>query len=104
VTYFRVMLGGVGIDIPSEEDGPSIVGFFTTRLVRAATTVEAEKKAKDIVLNEWSLDQYAEANRGSLPGLSVETIDKCTLLESLRFKNKGYSFYMAEEEQTEKTV
>jgi hypothetical protein len=105
VAFFRVVLDGTGTDIPAEENGPSIIGFFTTRLVRAATTIEAEKKAKGMVLNEWSSGRYAKANKGSLPVVSVESVEKSNLLESLRFKNKGYSFYMEEQkEETNKTV
>jgi hypothetical protein len=97
MAYFRVMLSGTGIDIPSEDNSPSIIGFFTTRLIRAATVTQAQKKAKEMVLNEWASGCYAKANRGSLPVLSVESIDKSNIMESLRFKNKGYSFYMTEE-------
>lgn len=99
--YFRVMLDGKGIDVPVEAGGPSIIGFITTRLVRAATVAEAEKKAKDMILSEWSSSIYASVNRGSLPVLSVEAVYQSSFWDSLRFRNKGYSFYAQEDgEQT----
>lgn len=59
MAYFRVMLGGTGIDVPSEENESSIIGFFTTRFVRGGTVREAERKAKDMVLSEWLSGEYA---------------------------------------------
>jgi hypothetical protein len=100
VGYFRIMLGGTGIDIPSDEkNGPPIIGFFTARLVMAATAAEAEKRAKDMVLSEWSSGEYARANKGSMPILTVESVQESSLSEKLRSKNKGYSFYMQEDKE-----
>ncbi len=88
------MLEGTGLDIPSAEDKPSIVGFFTTRLVRASTTEEAEEKVKTMILTEWTSGEYARANKGSLPSLTASSIEKTTFIESLKSKYLGYSFYL----------
>ncbi len=80
------MLEGNGIDIPSEENEPSITGFFTTRLVQATTTEEAEEKAKTMILTEWTSGEYARANKGSLPSPTVSSIEKTTFIESLKSK------------------
>lgn len=95
--YFKVMLEGNGIDIPSEENEHSITGFFTTRLVRAATTEEAEEKAKTMILTEWASGEYARANKGSLPSLTVSSMEKTTFIKSFKSKYSGYSFYLHDE-------
>lgn len=95
--YFKVMLEGKGIDIPSEENKPSITGFFTTRLVRASTTEEAEEKAKTVILAEWTSGEYARANKGRLPSLTVSSLEKTSFIESLKSKYSGYSFYLHDE-------
>jgi len=59
MAFFRVMLGETRIDIPSKENESSIIGFFTARFVRAVTVIEAERKAKDMVLSEWLSVEYA---------------------------------------------
>jgi len=95
--YFKVMLEGKGIDIPSEENGPPITGFFTTRLVRASTIEEAEEKAKTMILTEWASGDYARANKGSFPSLTVSSMEKTSFIESLKSKYSGYSFYLHDE-------
>lgn len=97
--YFKVMLEGNGIDIPSEENGPSIAGFFTTRLVRASTTEEAEEKAKKIILTEWTSGEYARTNKGLLPNLTLSSVEKATLIECLKSTYSGYSFYLHDDQQ-----
>jgi hypothetical protein len=99
--YFRVMIEGEGIDVPSENNGPSIIGFFTTRIVEASTAEAAESKAKNMILAEWSTGTYAETNRSSLPTMVVESVIETGFLESVKFKNEGYTFYTkADEAQT----
>ena len=61
MVFFRVMLGETRIDIPSKENESSIIGFFTARFVRAVTVIEAERKAKDMVLSEWLSGEYARS-------------------------------------------
>lgn len=95
--HFKVILSGRGIDLPFE--GDSVVGFFTTRLVRAADMASAESLAKELVLSEWCLGgTYAQANRGSLPALSVEqSLPVGWLAGALRRKPSGYTFYCQED-------
>jgi hypothetical protein len=91
--YFSVMLHGEEINIPSEDGEDAIIGFYTTRLVKAETRQEAEIKAKEMITKEWSTGPYAMSNKGSLPKLRIETITDKTFFDSLRVKNKGYAFY-----------
>jgi hypothetical protein len=91
--YFSVMLHGEGINIPAENGEDAVIGFYTTRLVKAETRQEAEIKAKEMIIKEWSSGPCALSNKGSLPKLRIETITDKTFFASLRVKNKGYTFY-----------
>ena len=96
MTHFQFLLSGRGIDLPFA--GESVVGFFTTRLIRAADLASAESLAKELVLSEWrSGGTYAQANRCSLPVLSVEqSIPVGWLAGVFGRKPSGYTFYCHE--------
>ena len=96
--YFKVILSGRGIHYLFE--GSSVVGFFTTRLVRAASAAQAESFAKELVSSEWrDRGPYAAANRGSGPVLTVEQSFQVGVLAGLLGrKSSGYSFYRQEDE------
>lgn len=81
--YFKVMIEGEGVIIQSENNEPSITGFFTTRLIRAVGAAEAGNEAKNMILSEWSSGLYAKANKGSLPILTVTSIDASSFIKSL---------------------
>ncbi len=95
--HFKVIISGRGIDYPFE--GSSVVGFVTTRLVRAPSLAQAEILAKDLVTSEWRDDGlYASANRGSVPTLAVEqSFQVGALAGLLGRKPSGYSFYRHED-------
>jgi hypothetical protein len=95
--HFKVILSGRGIYYPF--DGSSVVGFFTTRLVRAASAAQAESFAKELVSREWrNGGPYAAANRGSGPVLTVEQSFQVGVLAGfLGGKPSGYSFYRQED-------
>ncbi len=95
--YFSVMMQGQGIKIISADGSDPIVGFFTTRMVQASSSVEAERKAKEMVTGEWTSGIYAKANKGTLPNVIIESVSQTTLPKYLKFKNKGYSFYCRED-------
>lgn len=97
MSYFKVILSGRGIDLPF--DGASVVGFFTTKVVRAADLRAAEAHAIELVLSEWRPGgTYAATNRGSLPALAVEQSFPLGLLAGIvGGKPSGYSFYRHED-------
>lgn len=97
MSYFKVILSGRGIDLPF--DGASVVGFFTTRVVRAADLPAAESQAMELILSEWrSGGTYADVNRGSLPALAVERSFSISLLTGIFGRRpSGYSFYRRED-------
>jgi len=91
--HYLVMMQGTGIEVPNLERGRPIIGFFTTRLVSAATSSEAESKAKSMVVADWTSGKYAESNKGSVPSLTIESVQACSFLKRLTFKNGGHAFY-----------
>jgi hypothetical protein len=94
--YFSVTMEGKGINIKQDDESQSIIGFFTTRIVRAVSSEDAENKAKDMITAEWSSGNYAAMNKGILPTLAVESVSQKTMIEYLIFKNSGYTFYSSE--------
>ena len=95
--YFRVMMHGMGIRIPDQDGSDPIVGFFTTRLVRAVSTEAAGHKAEAMLLAEWKSPPYVDSNKGDTPRITIEQVNETGFLDSLRFKNTGHTFYTEED-------
>jgi len=95
--YFKVILSGRGIDRSVYED--RVVGFFTTRLVKASDLASAESEAQELVLSEWRPGgEYSSSNSGSLPVLTVEQSFPIGLLTGIFGRRpRGYSFYRHED-------
>ena len=93
--FFRVMLSGTGISIPSEDGSAPVVGFYTTRDVYASNVEQATTKATDLVLKHWLPGgSYATVNQGAVPTITLDKSWRVTLLFGL-FGRKpyGYVFY-----------
>ena len=94
--YFRVQLHGTGICIDGVGGAPPIVGFYTTRIVRAESQEDAVEVAAQAVTTQWITGAgYAKNNRGTPPMLSVEWVRNDTFLGSLLFRGVGHTFYPA---------
>ena len=95
--YFKVILSGRGIDRSVYEG--RVVGFFTTRLVKASDLASAESEAQELVLSEWRPGgEYSSSNSGSLPVLTVEQSFPIGLLTGIFGRRpRGYSFYRHED-------
>jgi hypothetical protein len=91
--YFRVMLHGEGVLIPDETPGKAIVGFYATRIVRAAGEAHAERTACAMVQAQWLAPGYKSNNIGGPPRLYTEFVERTTFLAWLRFRNTGHTFY-----------
>jgi hypothetical protein len=91
--FYRVMLHGSGIRIPGEKSGQEIIGFYTTRLVRAPSEETAVIKARAKVEAQWSEGRYAHSNEGSIPDLSTEWVRRTSFLDLFFFKATGHVFY-----------
>jgi hypothetical protein len=96
MAYYQVMLRGEGISVPAEDGAPPIIGFYTTRIVRASSADGAIAAAQQLVLAEWTTGSYAVANRGALPRLSVESVGVSGFLAWVTMKNRGCTFYAAD--------
>ena len=93
---YSVIVAGTGIKVPSAPD--PIIGFVTTRRVRAVNEDMAAKAAKELLLQEWQTSEYKTTNIGSEPMLEIEEVRKLNLFEKIfsRAPTKGYSFYTRE--------
>ncbi|HEY1706721.1 MAG TPA: hypothetical protein VGG10_00540 [Rhizomicrobium sp.] len=109
MAYFHVILDGSGICIPldadtehhfgfadpEEKDRP-IIGFFTSRTVRASNREDAIEAAKSLVLKQWSKPPLVKLNKGALPELIADQVIQISLTRYLRESlkpNQGYTFY-----------
>src|SRR5437867_258919 len=93
--YYRVMLHASGIRVPVAGSVRPIIGFYTTRLVRAASEAQAAHKATENVSAQWATPEYSQTNLGGPPELIVESVSRATFLDSLRFRGTGHSFYVS---------
>jgi hypothetical protein len=96
--FFRILLCGTGIELPMAEDQLPAIGFYTTRIVKAATASSAEQLAKELILSEWVPGgAYASANKGSTPALVVENVEPISALTGVLKRNlSGYTFFLAD--------
>ena len=96
MSYFAVVLTGTGIKVPSVPE--PVIGFFTTRCVKASDAESAAEIAKRIVLREWEEGEYKQSNIGQLPALETEEVHEIGFLSRFFSKrpNKGYTFYSQE--------
>ena len=96
MAFFKVMLHGVGIDIPGPSEDRSIIGFYAARIVRARSPSQAEERAIGMVLHTWNRSRQAAGTLGTPPRITIESLEVSSLLERLRFKNSGFTFYSRE--------
>ncbi len=97
MSYFSVMMHGEGIAVPSTDADQEIIGFYTTRWVKAASTEEAKGVATKLVMRDWTEGEYAGMNRGGPPQISVDSIAQVGLLKYLwRRPGRGHAFYTSE--------
>jgi hypothetical protein len=96
--YFRVMVSGTGISYGFNDGSDPIIGFFTTRMVKANDLPHAHQCVKELVLSEWRLGgSYAADNHGALPTLAVEDSSSVGYFAGLfGRKGGGYAFYTQE--------
>lgn len=93
--YYSVLLHGTNIKLAGA--GAPAIGFYTTRVVRAASDTQAAHKAEELVFAEWAAPPYVNANTGGSPRLTVESVDRVPLMRALRVPNGGYTFYERED-------
>ena len=92
--HFRVKLEGTGILASLESGGAPVIGFFTTRQVRAANASDAVSRALSEVATEWATGSYAMLNKGARPTLSAEAVWRESWWRVLwQRAPRGYTFY-----------
>ena len=96
MAFYRVLVEGSNLKIPGNGSSPGIAGFFTTRVVYAATSPSAENKALELVRQEWQKPEYAGQPSAHGLALKVAEVGTTTLLSWLGTPNRGFTFYSNE--------
>jgi hypothetical protein len=83
--------------MPFEDAAMPVIGFFTTRQVRADSAEEAELAALECIRADWRAGGcFAEANRGDMPTLVVEALWEVGRMTAwFKRSPRGYSFYLS---------
>lgn len=89
---FRVIVTGIGMDIPPEGS----IGFATTRFVRATSENDAAAKALVLVAESVASEQAFAASPA--PTLAVDRVIRVRSPFKLSRPNKGYTFVGADAE------
>jgi hypothetical protein len=95
--YYRVQIHGTGIRIAGEEKSRPIIGFYTTRIVRANYEDDARAKAIASVRDQWASGAEAKYYNCGSPTLHVEEVVPARFLQGLLFRNTGHTFYLEDE-------
>ena len=94
--YFRVIIQGKGMHIAPAVGGDAMIGFYTTRAVRAKSAKAAETAALALVSDEWAKPPLSRQYTGRSPELGIEQVHSVSILKALLTRNKGYTFYCRE--------
>lgn len=95
MSYFQVLL--VGENFFVELDGnEELLGFVTTRWVKASNEEQAELKAVDLIKNDEHLQSLLRVPESELPSPMIYLSEMCRVnwFTYIRCKpGSGYSFY-----------
>ena len=94
--FFKVLIRGSNVSIPAEDEGPAIVGFYTSRIVWSNTRANAEQKALGSVKELWTTGRYASRPSAARLALSVSESGPASLSQWFFAPNKGHAFFAAE--------
>jgi hypothetical protein len=93
--FFRVLIEGTNLSLPSEGEEGSIVGFFTSRVLWSNTLAGAETKALASVKRLWETGNYATQPSAKQLVLSISESSPSTFRQWLSAPNKGHAFFAA---------
>ncbi|MBU4263369.1 MAG: hypothetical protein KKC76_16045 [Proteobacteria bacterium] len=96
---FRIIVHCTNLNVPEEESGKIIIGFYATRYGRGQSIEEAFEKVKRNLENEDDFKKSSKITkqRSQLqPILEIEEFEVVPFYSDLFFKGKGYTFYPAE--------
>ena len=91
--FYRVLIEGKNLNVPGQHGTRAIVGFFTTRVVRATTSEEAERKAISAVRSEWQKPKFKNQLGGRSLDLAVSEVGESSFLRWLKAPNRGHTFF-----------
>jgi hypothetical protein len=96
MAFYRVLVEGSNLRIPGNGSSPGIVGFYTTRVVYAATSLTAESKALESVRREWQKPEYSTQPGSQSLDLAVSEVGPATVLRWFSAPNRGFTFFSDE--------
>jgi len=100
MSYFQVLLEGENFFI--EFDGKEeLLGFVTTRWVKASDKQQAELMAVDLIKNDTHLQNLLRTPDNELPSPMIYLSEMCKVNWFTYVRRKpgaGYSFYSMEQE------
>lgn len=95
--FFSVLLEGTGLGCSSSNEELPVAGFFTTRVVWARSRDEAERRATEEVVQEWSVEPYVSHPGAKSLSLAVSECDEVGFMRGLVNRPSGFTFFAAEE-------
>jgi hypothetical protein len=95
--FFKVIVEGSNLSIPSEQTESPIAGFFTSRVVWASNKLAAEAKAVRSVEKLWAEPAYVSQPSASKLVLAVSKSTPASIWQWLAAPNKGHTFFPAED-------
>lgn len=91
-------MNGEGISVSSSDRDNDIVGFYTTRWVKAQNVEDAKHLAIGLVVRDWTEGEYADLASGSPPRITIEKTNEVSLFTYLRRRpGRGNTFYSSDD-------
>ncbi|HLJ37554.1 MAG TPA: hypothetical protein VKT54_04000 [Steroidobacteraceae bacterium] len=88
---YEITVQGHGIALPLEDS--VAVGFLRLVQLRAATPLEAEVRAVELVRSDWAASPHAARNLGAAPYLTISRIGLLSWWHRLLGAPRGYIFF-----------
>lgn len=93
---FKITLHCFNLDVPDEDSGKKIIGFYTTRYSYG----ESKEKAFEEVIRKLKTENVfkqlqilTKENKQTEPIFEIEEIEKVPFYSGLFFKGSGYTLY-----------
>ena len=92
------MLEGKNFLINSDE-GPTKMGFYTTRFVEAESPKEAENLSVELIKNDSNLTDSVLNEQADPPMIYLDNLDELSSFGDNTVPGSGYTFYLEEESE-----
>lgn len=96
---FKIIIHCFNLEVPDEDSGKKIIGFYTTRYCCEETAEKAFEEVKRKLKKEYNfkkLRNITKENKQEEPDFEIDEIEKVPFYSGLFAKNKGYTLYPAE--------